>query len=624
MAYLNPAAQCATAQLAFILLTAVAWADQETAPKGPLSIGPRWETMWLSPDLAANWVMMECHNPLPKDKVASAVLTMDLPPGVKCLWAGKLEPKSSPAADGRRTILTFSGADLSMSRSGYNGEWFYFSTSLSPGSQATGRVWAEWKGGKSTVAEFPIEVIAIRDAGQPKQIRAGVTLWPYQIGNWPGFADQFADMGFNHVYYWHGLLYSSNYKLPHDLKPDETLRDEVAEFRDRGIITSVVATGTWDFAQMQMPEAQALFATGKRRTPCPSYRGPGFTEAVEQNCEKVARSGVSYILSDEEYFATRGFTIGQDICLCDRCEKLWAQWLPVHRPDLERLPIGQVIQRRDELPEHMRAWWYFRASLTTQRYRTWRNAFVRAVEEHGAKSSPTPMLGWCCGGADVDELRYSMIDSRAIADVTDVNMPQIYYRYKIPPRDFRAIVRRHCWAMDRRDTEIVIDSDDHGKGEYANIPGILLTGVLESVFAGASGYLMWNGPYIDTRQWAELADANHAIAKFEDVFLEGRENDLFRSFVPDAEKDHRETFFAPWSNNVCTSTWENDRAGVLLVTDYRQDRKPVWVERSRQYTGPLTLYDAFTDEKIAHLTTGQWDFYLEPSETMARLLYWEK
>ncbi len=63
--------------------------------------------------------------------------------------------------------------------------------------------------------------------------------------------------------------------------------------------------------------------------------------------------------------------------------------------------------------------------------------------------------------------------------------------------------------------------------------------------------------------------------------------------------------------------------GLLLITDYREKRTPVWVERSRKCIGPMTLYDAFTDEKVAHLTEGQWDFGIHVKELAIRVLYWK-
>jgi len=38
----------------------------------------------------------------------------------------------------------------------------------------------------------------------------------------------------------------------------------------------------------------------------------------------------------------------------------------------------------------------------------------------------------------------------------------------------------------------------------------------------------------------------------------------------------------------------------------------------------MTLYDAFTDEKVVHLTEGRWDFRIHLDELPVRLLYWEK
>jgi hypothetical protein len=614
----------------FIIILAITVIFNTAAAMGAdeaelLTIAPRWGTMWLSPDISANWVNMEVHNPLPKDSKAKGNLILEVPNGVECIWSSNKKIEHKPNADGTRTLLTIPYVDLTTKRPGHKGEMYYFITTLPAGTEETAKVWIERDGKKTKAEQFPIKVIAVSRGKQPKTLRTGVTMWPYQVHNWPNFIDEFASLGFNHNYFWSGVLYDTNYKLPENLDSDERLKILAKDSWKKNITTSVVGTGTWDFETIDKnPNAQALFAKGTRRGPCPSYRGPGFSDAVKQNCEKVAKSGVSYILSDEEFYMTHGFTIGKHICFCPRCEALWKKWLPEHRPDLSYISPREVIERKEELPQHLHAWWTFRASLTTDRYRIWRDEFFKAVEKYGAKSSPSPMFGWCVGAADVTELNLAMIDSRSIGDVLDVHMPQIYYRYRIPPRDFRAIVRRQCWAMGRRNTEIIIDTDDWKKKGYANVPDVLLMGVLETAFAGAQGYCMWYGPYMDTRQWAELARANHVLATYERVFLEGRETDLFRSFAPIPQEGKHREFFEAWSNDVCTSTWENDDTGLLLVTDYRQDREPIWVERSRQYTGPMTLYDAFTGEKVAHLTDRQWEFYLQSVKSPVRLLYWNK
>ncbi len=62
----------------------------------------------------------------------------------------------------------------------------------------------------------------------------------------------------------------------------------------------------------------------------------------------------------------------------------------------------------------------------------------------------------------------------------------------------------------------------------------------------------------------------------------------------------------------------------MLTTDYREQRTPVWIERSRKYVGPMKLYDAFSDEGVTQLTKGQWDFRIQLEKSPVRLLDWKK
>jgi hypothetical protein len=125
---------------------------------------------------------------------------------------------------------------------------------------------------------------------------------------------------------------------------------------------------------------------------------------------------------------------------------------------------------------------------------------------------------------------------------------------------------------------------------------------------------------MDTRQWAELAAVNDVIAKRERTLLDGQETDLFRSFTPEGEGD----YFHPWSPDVCTSTRETRQEGLLLISDYRPERTPIWIERSAKQAGPMSLHNAFTGQLVARLTKGQWDFRIHLKERPVQLLVWKK
>jgi len=593
-------------------------------PATTLEIAPRWGTMWLSPDLTGNLITLEYRNRLPADTKGTVIL--DLPAGIECLWAGNIQFKQSPSESGGRNLLRLPAATLNAFRPDHAGGWLYLQTTLLPGVVETGKVWAQWDGGRSAVTTFDIRVIASPDASQPGNFMAGVAIRPYTSGNWPDFLEQFAALGFNHIDYWHGVIQETS-------KPHPDMLKFVEQARSKDIVVSVDCSWWWDTKILEEdPDSLALFAkTGRRGNVkemeiCPSYRGPGILNRIKRNTQ-VARSGISSILSDEEsYGHYNNFHYG---CVCPRCEKRWKQWLPLHRPLLEYRSAQEVVANYEQMPDHWRAWTWFRASLTTERYSIIKEELVKAVAEHGANSSPRPMLGWWSGHVDPnDGVSKRHQDGRGLAEVIDYVMPMVYYRYKVPPREFRAIARRQAWALNRRNSHMGIDCDDHFG--FANQPGILLAGVLESVFAGHTGYCMWVGDYLDTRQWVELASANNVIAKHERVFLEGEETDLFRCFVrnPQAKPMPGQTsvrsLFPPWSNDVCTSTWENDEEGLLLITDYRAERTPVWIERSRRYIGPMKLYDAFSGEQVTQLTKGQWDFRTQLEKSPVRLLYWKK
>ena len=202
----------------------------------------------------------------------------------------------------------------------------------------------------------------------------------------------------------------------------------------------------------------------------------------------------------------------------------------------------------------------------------------------------------------------------------DQVIPQLYFRYSMPPRHFRAAIRRQCWALAGKNTDAGIDSD----AVAASVPRDLTLAVLETLFAGGKGYCVWYGPATDTRQWAELAKVNDVVARHERTFLDGSETDLFRAFSPITVEGLPKDYFRPWSPDVCLATWESQAEGLVLIADYRPKRTPIRVERSLKCAGPMTLHDAFTGAKVVHLTEGRWDFRMHLDKLPVRLLYWRK
>lgn len=593
-------------------LSAFAFNDSALrAGEAPLRIFPRWEKIWLSPRLKGNWVVLRYRHGFPKDNVPAGCVKIDLPDGVACESAVLTTFEQQTLADGR-TRIGLPAVSLDGTKA-----WFLcLSTTLAPGATATCTISATWEGGKMQPESFPVEVIDAPAACQPKKIVTGAAIWPYQMSSWPDFFPQYASLGFNMIDHWRGAIHATQ-------KVDELLKEQVAVARELGIAMAINASNWWDYEIVKSdPDAQAVYMNGKRvpNVPCPSYRGPGFTEKMRFNAD-IAKSGISFILSDEEFYPNRG--AGVNVCACQRCQQRWRAWLPDHYPQLEYLPIQQVYEQRERRPELYRALLWFKASLTTERYRLYKAEIEMAVQEYGAASSPRPMLGWWAGAAEAWSLERSMTDARGLSQTLDYVVPQLYYRYRIPPRHFRRVIRRQCWALGRKGCLAGIDTDDDSTG-YANTPGVLTASILETLFAGGSGYCLWYGPYMDTRQWVELARVNDVIATHERVFLDGKETDLFRSFSPTEVEGLPSDYFRPWSPDVCTATWENDEEGLLLVTDYREERTPIWVERSLANTGPMTLHDAFTDKTVVQLTAGRWDFRIHLESLPVTLLYWNK
>ncbi len=284
------------------------------------------------------------------------------------------------------------GAKLTQTRPEHHGHYLYFSTTLPPDTIETGKAWVEWGVCQSTISTFPVKIIDVPVTSQPQQFSTGVAMWSYQIDNWPNFMEQYAAMGFNHMNLWHGLIHNPS-------TPDEWVRQWVERAITNNTVVSIKTSDTWDLAVVDAdPDAQTLSPGGERQgwtSPCPSYRGPGFVDEV-QKLVKVSKSGLSYILSDEERYGSQGGTA----CVGDRCTARWQAWLPVHRPDLEYHTPLDVITNRVDLPEHYQAWLWFRAFLSTERFAYFKQEFDHAVTNNVELAGVPPMLSWWAGAAE--------------------------------------------------------------------------------------------------------------------------------------------------------------------------------------------------------------------------------
>ncbi|MBI2300952.1 MAG: hypothetical protein HYU66_18735, partial [Armatimonadetes bacterium] len=386
-----------------------------------MTVAPRWGTVWLSPRLTANWVNLTYADMLTQRPAPVGEVVFDLPAGVQCLWAFEVRFHQSPPADGRSELVL-----EQVPMDGTKGVFLLLASKLPVGTVDQGRSWARWEGGRTRAAEFAVRVIDVPVARQPKRLMTGVATWPYMIDNWPDFQRQFASFGCNQMDLWHTAIYLAD---RYTEKPRPPALDYVARLartnRELGISTAVDASIWWDEGAMSDdPDAHALFADGTRSGPCPSYRGPGFTRGMQKNVA-IAQSGISWVQSDEEVYGNGNFTRA---CVCPRCEARWREWLKASRPELDYLPPKTVITEREAHPEQWRAWLWFRAALTTERYRLYRAELARVVGQTKASSSPQPRLGWWAGAAEDHTLLHAMQDARGLASVVDQIIPQLYFR----------------------------------------------------------------------------------------------------------------------------------------------------------------------------------------------------
>lgn len=290
--------------------------------------------MWVAPQIKGNWVMLRYTHQWTKENAPTGKVFIELPAGVKCVSAIEMpfEQLALPSGGVRVTL-----SPVNLFAPELRGSRLYLSTTLTPGTTAKGKAWAEWTGGKSAETEFDVRVADAPSVTQPKKIWTGAAMWPYMIANWPDYYRQYASMGFTHMNLWHGAIWRTD-------KVNTDLVDIVTQARKAGISTSIDSSSSWgpevrgdDLGKTPLdPDALALFTDGQRAGPCPSYRGPGFHKWLVY-LARIAASGVSFILSDEEIYGNGNFS---GACVCPRCEARWRDWLKANRPGMAYILIS--------------------------------------------------------------------------------------------------------------------------------------------------------------------------------------------------------------------------------------------------------------------------------------------
>ena len=498
---------------------------------------------------------------LPEPADADGRISLWLPPGIRFLklrphGGGKRPPKVTELPD---SVGAPGGMRLELN-TGRGESNLLVESDLAPGERATGYVSYEWNGGYQLPRPVVFEGVQLPDIPAPKRIITALDVYGAAYLNWENFRPgqdgretmvrDIKRLGFNRLQLWGG-----------DARPYAKL----------GIDASVSFGGSFSVDADNYPESAAVTLAGTRNpnVMCPSYRGPGLmANPWIQQVKETATISSSVNLDDEVYLMSG---VGPVICFCDHCVERWNGWVDKHMPELADITPTKFFKRAHRYPDHYEAWLRFRCDLVAERFGILREVFHEAVRKSGVKTTPQPELGAFTG----EEMLVGLSSIGALSGVLDLISPMMY-------QDGNGVRQQIAKIAPLSGGKLLVCL---APGYNISPPGDARSQVLETVMAGAGGFVAWNfdiGP-MTTGHLADMSEAIQMFGPVEDIILDGIIDTGFT-----ADRD---------STNLLARKRGNE--SVLLVSDYSPGVVQVNLTVPNQTR--LEVVDLFTDEVIARL-----------------------
>jgi hypothetical protein len=444
-------------------------------------------------------------------------------------------------------------------------------TDLEPGEEAVGYVQFEWKGGFQVPTPVRFKGIALPDVPAPKRamVSLGINvLTPYHWDDdQEAMVRSLKRFGFNHIETWGG--------------------DARRLHRD-GMHGVTAFGGGFEVDREKNPEAVAVTFGGNRDhgLMSPSYRGPAMQPFIDR-VKDYAKTTSAVTLDDETCLMS---SMSPGIGFHPRTIDRWNQWVAEHEPELAGVDPKVFGRRPHKYRKHYDAWLHFRCELVAERYAILREAFHKAVEESGVKTTERTMLG----AYVIDDPLVSLHSNKALALVLDYVANMVY-------KDGEGVREAVARLAPVTGKKLVIAISP---GYQISPPGDARSQVLEAVMGGSQGVLAW-GYYMGmtTGHLADMSDAVKMFGPVEDVILDGTIQDGYS-----CETD---------SVNLLARKLGDVR--VLLVSDYspRPRRAIVTVPGDTE----LEVADLFTDQVVARLDSRNRNFSATLRRDFAARLY---
>ena len=447
-------------------------------------------------------------------------------------------------------------------------------SALAVGERAVGYVQLEWDGGSQFPTPVHFEGIAFPDATAPKRAMTMLDLHGHTFYQWhddqAATARALKRFGFNHLEVWSG-----------DARP----------FPKAGLHGVTVDGQSFYVDSKRHPEAVAVMMNG---LPCPGptalmalgYRGAAMQPRIDRIKSFAAMS--SALTLDEEFYSSSALspTIGFHPDTLER----WNEWVAENHPDLADVDPKVFARRPHKYRRHYDAWLDFRCDLVAERYAILRDAFHKAVEDSGVKTTPRPMLGAYIGGGPLVGIH----SNKALASALDYIANMVY-------DDAPGLREKVARLAPVSDKKLVVAI---APGYQVSPPGDARSGVLEAVMGGSQGFIAWGYNHgMTAGHLADMADAIKMFVPVVDVILDG---ELVGGYVADRE-------------SVNLSVRRLGDVDVLLVSDYSPEpgNGTITVPGDEE----LEVTDLFADKIVARLDSGNRGFPAELRRDLTARLY---
>jgi hypothetical protein len=425
----------------------------------------------------------------------------------------------------------------------------YFKTALPQGAVTQATYYLQWKGGQQEPQTIRVESIPIPKVRPPR--RFFIMPWGLEQGHVellaPDFPNDYTSLGMNMISFYYLGHWKDRDRLETALRFGEAL---AAKAKQGNVFLCYNGFFPWSpnaeygmLSWMSDPEAWAYGADGNPvpgwlngHTPCPSYRGKFYQEAVAtlESSEQLRRIPANFFSCDFEYYSDNG----AKVCFCPRCVGRFEQWFKRHYPEAEYVdpftlekqterPAAESgrFEVKTKYPLQYRAWVEFKVEQFADLVAGFKQAIGKVVGE--ARTSPFDHLtfaDWAAVYPTLLQQEQCLYGPYSMEHAFDLYAVGAY----APPAfafqpSFESYVTLYHDQFRRRRSMYDTPSTAGGwvASNYACFPEHARYYLLESAMNGVQGFLLFHYSGLEGQQLQINAEVFGAFALVDDLITQG-------------------------------------------------------------------------------------------------------